>query len=132
VQAFAINNLEVHDLPQRQAETLVLTAQGLSSKEVARAMGISSRTVEMNLHHSMLRLGARNRAHLVTQAIAAGILKIRTAAFLLLLCFSVGHAAIDDLVHKDQNSFVRRTARSARARRSNDSDFFSLDQYDQD
>ncbi|HET6535979.1 MAG TPA: helix-turn-helix domain-containing protein [Sphingomicrobium sp.] len=62
------------DLTPREAQILEFVANGMSAKEVASQINISPRTVERHIEHVRLKLRARNRPHMVTQAIAQGIL----------------------------------------------------------
>lgn len=62
------------NLTPREAEVLHLVANGMSAKEVAGQIKISPRTVERHIEHVRLKLRARNRPHMVTEAIARGIL----------------------------------------------------------
>jgi DNA-binding CsgD family transcriptional regulator len=52
-------------LTPRERETLAEIARGASSKEAARALGISPRTVEFHRANIMRKLGARNLAELL-------------------------------------------------------------------
>lgn len=72
-----IEDLEVCNLPLREAEALGYTALGLSAKEIAREMNISQRSVEKKLEVAILRFGARNRCHLIVRAFEVGALAIR-------------------------------------------------------
>ena len=58
-------------LTAREREVLERAAQGLHAKEIAAALGISSRTVEVHKTRIMEKLGVRNLAELVRFAIAA-------------------------------------------------------------
>jgi len=58
-------------LTAREREVLEHAAQGLHAKEIAAALGISSRTVEVHKTRIMEKLGVRNLAELVRFAIAA-------------------------------------------------------------
>jgi RNA polymerase sigma factor (sigma-70 family) len=58
-------------LTAREREVLEHAAQGLHAKEIAAALGISSRTVEVHKTRIMEKLGVRNVAELVRFAIAA-------------------------------------------------------------
>jgi RNA polymerase sigma factor (sigma-70 family) len=58
-------------LTAREREVLERAAQGLHAKEIAAALGISSRTVEVHKTRIMEKLGVRNVAELVRFAIAA-------------------------------------------------------------
>lgn len=55
-------------LSSRERECMVLAASGLTSKEIARKLGISPRTVEVHRTHVMHKMGAANLADLVRQA----------------------------------------------------------------
>jgi RNA polymerase sigma factor (sigma-70 family) len=57
-------------LTPREREVLELAARGLHAKEVAAALGISVRTVEVHKAHIMEKLGVRNVAELVRFALA--------------------------------------------------------------
>ncbi|MGL3822482.1 LuxR C-terminal-related transcriptional regulator [Sphingopyxis sp. R3-92] len=63
-------------LTAREHEILELVAIGRSAKEIAIGISIAPRTVERHIENVRLKLNARNRAHLVTQAICLGILTI--------------------------------------------------------
>ena len=63
-------------LSPREQEVLELVAIGLSAKEIAGQIGIAPRTVEGHIDSVRLKVRARNKAHMVTQAVLAGILKI--------------------------------------------------------
>ena len=67
------------ELTHRELEVLELVANGYSAKEVAHQIGIAPRTVERHIENVRLKMRARNRAHMVTQAILSGILKIGLA-----------------------------------------------------
>jgi RNA polymerase sigma factor (sigma-70 family) len=56
-------------LSARQREVMELAASGLSSKEIARRLEISAKTVENHRAWVMERIGARNLAELVRMAI---------------------------------------------------------------
>jgi DNA-binding CsgD family transcriptional regulator len=51
----------VGDLTDRQAECLRLTADGLSSKQIGRVLGISPSTVDNHIHAAVAKLNAKNR-----------------------------------------------------------------------
>jgi len=48
----------------RQREVMLLAAQGLSNKQIARRLSIYEGTVKMHLHKIYDRLGVRNRTAL--------------------------------------------------------------------
>ena len=54
-----------NELTEREREIATLIADGASSKEAGRRLGISPRTVELHRAHIMEKLGARNAADLV-------------------------------------------------------------------
>ena len=56
-------------LTDREREVLARVGQGLHAKEIALALGISPRTVEVHKAHIMEKLGARNAIELVRFAI---------------------------------------------------------------
>lgn len=57
-------------LTPREREVLDAVAQGLHAKEIAAALGISPRTVEVHKTRIMEKLGARNAAELVRFSLA--------------------------------------------------------------
>ncbi len=63
-------------LSPREQQVLKLVANGYSAKEVAGHVGIAPRTVERHIENIRLKMRARNRAHMVTQAVLAGYLEI--------------------------------------------------------
>jgi FixJ family two-component response regulator len=58
-------------LTEREREVLEHAARGLHAKEIAAALGISPRTVEVHKTRIMEKLGARNVAELVRFALGA-------------------------------------------------------------
>lgn len=58
----------------REMEILELVAVGLSAKEIAQRVFIAPRTVERHIENIRLKMRAKNRAHLVTCAIASGLI----------------------------------------------------------
>jgi DNA-binding NarL/FixJ family response regulator len=63
-------------LTPRQREILQLFAEGRSAKEIAGALGISSRTVEFHKYQMMESLQIQNSAELIHFAIKQGIVAI--------------------------------------------------------
>ncbi|MEM7701045.1 MAG: helix-turn-helix transcriptional regulator [Pseudomonadota bacterium] len=61
-------------LTAREREILVLVARGLSTREVAQEVNIAPRTVDRHIENARLKLGARNRTHMVVRAMAEGVL----------------------------------------------------------
>lgn len=68
------------DLTPREREVLELTANGYSAKEVANVIGIAPRTVERHVETVRLKMHARNRVHMITQAVIRGVLKFGAEA----------------------------------------------------
>jgi DNA-binding CsgD family transcriptional regulator len=64
----------VMHLTARQVEIVRLAASGLSSKQIARLVRISSRTVDDHLFGMRRRLGAADRGELIARFYAEGIL----------------------------------------------------------
>jgi DNA-binding NarL/FixJ family response regulator len=60
-------------LSRRQREVLQLVAQGMSTKEAAAALNISTKTVDMHRHHLMTKLQLHSIAELTKYAIREGI-----------------------------------------------------------
>lgn len=65
----------VSRLSERQRQVMQLAAEGLTNKEIARAMDIGTRTVESYRAWVMERLGARNLADLIKIAMRLGMTK---------------------------------------------------------
>lgn len=63
-------------LTPRETEIVELIANGGSSKEVARLLGIAPATVERHVENARLKMRARNRSQMITRAIADGVLSI--------------------------------------------------------
>jgi FixJ family two-component response regulator len=55
-------------LSKREKEVMTLAASGLTSKEIAKQLGLSPRTVEVHRTHVMHKMGAANVAELVNLA----------------------------------------------------------------
>jgi DNA invertase Pin-like site-specific DNA recombinase/DNA-binding CsgD family transcriptional regulator len=66
-------------LTARQTEVLQLAVRGLSSKQIARHLGISARTVEDHLSAMRQRTGAHNQSELAAYGVAAGLVKLEPA-----------------------------------------------------
>ena len=62
-------------LSKREREVLRLIAEGLPGKQVARALGISERTVKFHTASLLRKLGADNRAQAVALAAQRGLLE---------------------------------------------------------
>jgi DNA-binding CsgD family transcriptional regulator len=67
-------------LTPREHEVLELVALGYSAKEIAGQIGIAPRTVEGHIDAVRLKVRARNKAHMVTQAVLSGALTLKPPA----------------------------------------------------
>jgi DNA-binding NarL/FixJ family response regulator len=63
-------------LTSREREVVQLIAEGMSSKQIAKGLSISTRTVECHRAHSMGKLGVRNVTGLVRYAIREGLVAL--------------------------------------------------------
>ena len=63
----------VDDLTPRELEVLKLLVRGLTNREVAGALGVSSRTVEAHLRSIYPKLGVRTRSAATRYAIEHGL-----------------------------------------------------------
>ena len=61
-------------LSQREREVLQLIAEGISSKEIADRLHLSSGTIETHRKNLLKKLNARNSAELIRMAISEGLL----------------------------------------------------------
>ena len=59
-------------ITDREAQVLQQASQGLTTREIATALGISTRTVQAHVRHVLVKLGARSRTQAVAQAIRSG------------------------------------------------------------
>lgn len=64
------------DPTPREREILELVAYGYPAKKIARRLKIAPRTAERHIENLRLKMGARNRAHVVTLAALSGALRI--------------------------------------------------------
>jgi DNA-binding CsgD family transcriptional regulator len=64
----------IAQLTARQVTVLRLAASGLSGKQIARQLGISTRTVQGHFRDMRQRTGTRNHSELVAWSAAAGLL----------------------------------------------------------
>lgn len=67
-------------LTARERDVLLLIASGMSSKEIARHLGISIGGVNFHILKVMKKLGAATRAHAVARAIFSGMLLLASDA----------------------------------------------------
>ncbi len=63
-------------LTPREAEILTLVGQGMSNKEVARALGISVHTVKFHLEALFNKLEATSRAEAVAKGLRGGVIEL--------------------------------------------------------
>lgn len=63
-------------LTPRQREVLQLVAEGRTMKEIAAALGVSTRTAETHKYHMMQTLGCRTTADLVRFAVTSGVVPL--------------------------------------------------------
>ena len=61
------------ELSQRESEILQMISEGKSSKDIARTINISIKTVETHRQHIMQKIGAHNVASLTKYAIREGL-----------------------------------------------------------
>ncbi|GAC1531147.1 MAG: response regulator transcription factor [Ramlibacter sp.] len=62
------------ELTERQTQILKLLAQGLTSKQIAFELGLSSKTVDVHRSRIMERLGLRDLASLTRYAVRTGLI----------------------------------------------------------
>ena len=65
-------------LTARERQVLLLTAEGLTSKEIAGRLGISPRTADVHRAHVIQKLGLRNRVEAVRYALTTGMVPWET------------------------------------------------------
>jgi len=70
----ALRSEPFEKLTPREREVVLMAAEGLSSTETARRLGISPRTVETHRSQAMRKIGVHRRADLVRYAALHGIL----------------------------------------------------------
>jgi DNA-binding NarL/FixJ family response regulator len=67
---------ERSDLTEREAEVLQLVARGLSTKEVARAIGRTDEPVKIHLKNAFAKLDVADRTEAVTVALTRGLIHL--------------------------------------------------------
>jgi len=61
------------ELTRREMEALMLLAEGMTSHEIGRTLGISSHTVDWYMNGIQEKLGAHNRHHAIAIAFRLGL-----------------------------------------------------------
>ncbi|GGQ54679.1 response regulator transcription factor [Kitasatospora griseola] len=62
-------------LTNREAEVLLLLAQGYANQEIANKLSVSSATIRSHVHHLLTKLSVRSRAHAVALAYESGLIR---------------------------------------------------------
>ena len=62
------------ELTARERDVLALVADGGTAKQIAIRLDIAPRTVEKHIDQARLKMRAKNRTHLITLALHAGLL----------------------------------------------------------
>lgn len=70
----AIGNSDNPSLTKRESEVLKLTAQGLSTKEIAFELGVSGKMIELHRTNIRKKLGLHSIAQLTTYALKNGLI----------------------------------------------------------
>ncbi len=68
------NGCACEELTKRQREVLVLMAEGLTNKEIGRALAIADDTAKKHVQSIVGKLGASDRTHAVMRAARAGLI----------------------------------------------------------
>ena len=63
------------DITPRQLEILRLLAEGYSSEQIAKKLENSKRTIENMRNEMLIRMGAKNVAHMITLGFRKGYLE---------------------------------------------------------
>lgn len=71
---------KIFQLTASERRVIVLLAQGLQSKEMARAMCRSRPTIERYVQSLHRKFGSRSRAHLVALALSSGCVTLSPPA----------------------------------------------------
>ena len=64
----------MNQMTTREAQVLLMIANGLTTKECARWCGCSEQTVKNHILHSCQKLHCLNRVHLVYRALSSAII----------------------------------------------------------
>jgi DNA-binding CsgD family transcriptional regulator len=71
------DSLAVPALTGREREVLSLSARGLTTRDVGTALGISVSGVNFHIANACRKLGANNRTHATSLALAAGMISVQ-------------------------------------------------------
>jgi len=66
---------DAQDLNDREIEVLTEVARGQKSREIARRLDVSKRTVDFHVENARSKLGAATRTQVVIKAAAVGLIK---------------------------------------------------------
>lgn len=66
----------VNNLSKRQLECVLYLARGKTTKEIARILNVSPRTIESHFVHIKDKINCRTKSEILDKAIAEGILII--------------------------------------------------------
>lgn len=64
------------ELTAREAEVLVLLAEGLANRDIAQRLGISEHTVKFHIRSILAKLGASSRTEAVTRGLRSGLIEL--------------------------------------------------------
>jgi DNA-binding NarL/FixJ family response regulator len=64
-------------LTSREREVLELLGSSMSNKEIAEQLSVSEKTVQMHIHHVLVKLGARSRTDAVLKAVRQGLIDLK-------------------------------------------------------
>lgn len=82
-------------LTRREAEAVLWVAQGKTSWEAGRILGVAEATMNAHVANAAAKLQASNRPHLVARAFVRGILAVAHVALRLLLSLVCAFGASD-------------------------------------
>lgn len=100
-------------LTNREKEIIQLASNGLSSKEIAKTIGISKKTVEAHLRASRNKLEARNTVNLISIAHRSGII-----SSIFLFCSIITSVGIDNALRPSRaRTRVSSSVRNSRPKR---------------
>ena len=67
--------VQLDSLTERERQLVALVGEGLSNDDIAQRLVLSPATVKTHVNRAMMKLGARDRAHLVVFAYEAGLVR---------------------------------------------------------